>query len=65
MEVRLGQTGEDLALVSEGWTDINGTFAAELEIPDETATGDSWVVQLDTLGPVQVTASSPEFIISP
>ena len=65
VEVRLGRAGEDLVVVDQGWTDINGTFAAELAIPVEAAAGESWIVQLDTLGPLEVTASSPEFTIAP
>jgi LysM repeat protein len=65
VEVRLGRSLDELSVVSAGWTDINGTFAAELEIPEETASGDRWIVQLDTLGPLEVTASSPEFTVVP
>jgi LysM repeat protein len=65
VEVRLGQTEEELAVVSEGWTDINGTFAIELTIPTDAAAGESWVVLLNSLGLLEVTASSPEFTVAP
>jgi LysM repeat protein len=65
VEVRLGRSGEEPVLLSQGWTDINGTFAAEVVIPVQAVAGDRWVVQLDTLGPVVVTASSPEFTVTP
>jgi LysM repeat protein len=65
LEVRLGRADEELAFLGQGWSDINGTFAFELAIPPDAATGETWVVQLDSSGPVEVTAQSPEFTIAP
>lgn len=65
VEVQIGPADQQLEAVSEGWTDINGTFAIELEIPAEATAGERWVVRLNSLGPLEVSASSPEFNVVP
>lgn len=59
-----GIEGEDPLITSTAWTEINGTFAIDLFIPDDADSEESWIVTAELDDNSQVSATSPEFLVT-
>jgi LysM repeat protein len=51
-------------IISTTWTEINGTFAIDLFIPDDAESGESWIVSAELVENPQISATSPEFLVT-
>jgi hypothetical protein len=60
----LGKSEADLELIGTTWTEINGTFAAQIQIPNRAQTGENWIVVVETVEEPIVQASSTGFTVT-
>jgi LysM repeat protein len=51
-------------IISTTWTEINGTFAIDLFIPDDAESGESWIVSAELVENPQISGTSPEFLVT-
>lgn len=59
-----GIEGQNPLIASTTWTEINGTFALDLFIPENAASGESWIFSAELVDNSLVNATSPEFFIT-
>jgi|GEM_PF-923191 len=59
----LGRSEADLELIGATWTEINGTFAAQVQIPTSARAGEVWIVVVETVDEPIVQAISTGFTV--
>jgi LysM repeat protein len=59
-----GIEGQNPLIASTTWTEINGTFALDLLIPDNAASGESWIFSAELVDNSLINATSPEFFVT-
>lgn len=64
VEITLGPVGESLEVIESTVTDINGTLASMVTIPDEAQANQGWVVVITTTRAPSVEATSPAFAVT-
>jgi hypothetical protein len=64
IEIGLGHSGSEPAILATGQTHADGTIEVAIEVPDSVAPGDDWVVTVATPNQEQIGVSEPLVIVA-
>lgn len=59
-----GREDDSSHISATTWTEINGTFAIDLIIPDSAEQGDGWIVFAESIDNQAINATSPTFTVT-
>ena len=63
IEYTFGESGATPYLVGNAWTEINGTFAIDLIIPNSADPGEDWLIYAEDVNDPNIQTTSPEFTV--